>query len=168
MTDIKIENMDHEFRMHKDLDVQETEEWLEALESVARVRGADRVRFLLNRLIQRSYQNGIRLPFTANTPYVNTIPVEKQPPYPGNRKIERRIKSLIRWNAMAMVVRANKKFPGIGGHISSYASSATLYEVGFNHFSGQRVIISTEIRFIFRDMFLPAFIPVLSLKVVYR
>jgi pyruvate dehydrogenase E1 component len=134
MTDINIENMDHEFRMHKDLDVQETEEWLEALESVARIRGADRVRFLLNRLIQKSYQNGIRLPFTANTPYVNTIPVEKQPPYPGNRKIERRIKSLIRWNAMAMVVRANKKFPGIGGHISSYASSATLYEVGFNHF----------------------------------
>jgi len=134
MTDIKIESMDHEFRMHKDLDIQETEEWLEALESVARVRGADRVRFLLNRLIQKSYQNGIRLPFTANTPYVNTIPVEKQPPYPGNRKIERRIKSLIRWNAMAMVVRANKKFPGIGGHISTYASAATLYEVGFNHF----------------------------------
>jgi pyruvate dehydrogenase E1 component len=134
MSDIKIENMDHEFRMHKDLDVQETEEWLEALESVARARGGDRVRFLLNRLIQTSYQNGIRLPFTANTPYVNTIPVEKQPPYPGNRKIERRIKSLIRWNAMAMVVRANKKFPGIGGHISTYASAATLYEVGFNHF----------------------------------
>ena len=134
MTDIKIENMDHEFHMHKDLDVEETEEWLEALESVARVRGGDRVRFLLNRLIQKSYQNGIRLPFTANTAYVNTIPVEKQPPYPGNRKIERRIKSLIRWNAMAMVVRANKKFPGIGGHISTYASAATLYEVGFNHF----------------------------------
>ena len=129
MTDLKIENMDHEFRMYKDLDVQETEEWLEA-----RVRGGDRVRFLLNRLIQKSYQNGIRLPFTANTPYVNTIPVEKQLPYPGNRKIERRIKSLLRWNAMAMVVRGNKKFAGLGGHISTYASAATLYEVGFNHF----------------------------------
>jgi pyruvate dehydrogenase E1 component len=134
MSDLKIENMDHEFRMHKDLDVEETEEWLEALESVARVRGGDRVRFLLNRLIQNSYQNGIRLPFTANTAYVNTIPLERQAPYPGNRKIERRIKSLIRWNAMAMVVRANKNFPGIGGHISTYASAATLYEVGFNHF----------------------------------
>jgi len=130
MTDIKIENIDHEFLMHKDRDVQETEEWLEAMESVARVQGADRVRFLLNRLIQTSYQNGIQLPFTANTPYVNTIPVEKQPPYPGNRKIERRIKSLIRWNAMAMVVRANKKYTGLGGHISTYASAATLYEVG--------------------------------------
>jgi pyruvate dehydrogenase E1 component len=134
MADISIESMDNEFHLHKDFDIEETEEWLEALESVIKVRGPERARFLLNRLIQRSFQSGIRLPFTANTPYINTIPVERQPVYPGNRKIERRIKSLIRWNAMAMVVRANKKYPGIGGHISTYASAATLYEVGFNHF----------------------------------
>jgi pyruvate dehydrogenase E1 component len=134
MADDRVETMNHEFQVRKDFDVQETEEWLEALDSVLNARGPDRVRFLLNRLIQRSYQSGIRLPFTANTPYVNTIPVEKQPVYPGDRKIERRIKSLIRWNAMAMVVRANKHYPGIGGHISTYASAATLYEVGFNHF----------------------------------
>ena len=118
----------------KDFDVEETSEWLEALEGIIRVRGAERARFILDRLIQKSYQSGIRLPFTANTPYVNTIPLENQPPYPGDRKIERRIKSIIRWNAMAMVVRANKKYSGIGGHISTYASAATLYEVGFHHF----------------------------------
>ncbi len=134
MTGFNIESMDHEFQVNKDFDVEETEEWLEALESVLKARGPERARFILNRLIQKSFQNGIRLPFTANTPYINTIPVERQPVYPGNRKIERRIKSLIRWNAMAMVVRANKNYSGIGGHISTYASAATLYEVGFNHF----------------------------------
>ncbi len=134
MTDFNIESMDHEFQLHKDFDVEETEEWLESLEGVLKARGPERVRFLLNCLIQKSFKNGIRLPFTANTPYINTIPVERQSVYPGNRKIERRIKSLIRWNAMAMVVRANKNYPGIGGHISTYASAATLYEVGFNHF----------------------------------
>jgi len=123
-----------ELNIQRDIDIEETSEWLEALEGIIRVRGAERARFLLDRLIQKSYQSGIRLPFTANTPYVNTIPLEQQPPYPGDRKIERRIKSLIRWNAMAMVVRANKKYPGLGGHISTYASAATLYEVGFNHF----------------------------------
>jgi pyruvate dehydrogenase E1 component len=130
MTDIPK----NELNLQKDIDVDETSEWLEALEGVIRVRGGDRARFLLDRLIQKSFQSGIRLPFTANTPYVNTIPPENQSPYPGDRKIERRIKSLIRWNAMAMVVRANKKYPGLGGHISTYASAATLYEVGFNHF----------------------------------
>ena len=79
-------------------------------------------------------REGVELPLQLTTPYINTIPADKQPPYPGNREIERRIKSIIRWNAMAMVVRANKRFPGIGGHISTYASAATLYEVGFNHF----------------------------------
>ena len=74
------------------------------------------------------------LPFTANTPYINTINADEQVPYPGSREIERRIKSLVRWNAMAMVVRANRVEDGIGGHISTFASSATLYEVGFNHF----------------------------------
>ncbi|TFH02644.1 MAG: pyruvate dehydrogenase (acetyl-transferring), homodimeric type [Calditrichales bacterium] len=134
MDHLSLESIKNVFLSGTDVDVQETEEWIEALERVANVRGADRVRFLLNRMIQKSFQNGIRLPFTANTPYINSIAVENQPAYPGDRKIERRIKSLIRWNAMAMVVRANKKYPGIGGHISTYASAATLYEVGFNHF----------------------------------
>jgi pyruvate dehydrogenase E1 component len=118
----------------RDLDIEETAEWLEALDGVIHHRGAERARFLLDRLIQKSFQSGIRLPFTANTPYINTIPLEKQPPFAGDRRIERRIKSIIRWNALAMVVRANKKFSGIGGHISTYASAATLYEIGFNHF----------------------------------
>ncbi|MFQ6115212.1 MAG: pyruvate dehydrogenase (acetyl-transferring), homodimeric type, partial [bacterium] len=117
-----------------DTDLEETEEWLEALEDVIHFKGEERTRFLLNKLVERGHKEGIDLPFTANTPYVNTIPVEKQPPYPGDRAIERRIKSIIRWNAMAMVVRANLKYPGIGGHISTYASAATLFEVGFNHF----------------------------------
>ena len=79
-------------------------------------------------------QTGHRLPFTANTPYINTIPVSQQPAFPGNQAIERRIKSLVRWNALSMVVRANKLSDGIGGHISTFASAATLYEIGFNHF----------------------------------
>ncbi len=134
MQDLIEAKINEELRTIKDMDVEETSEWLEALEGIIRVRGAERARFILDRLIQKSFQSGIRLPFTANTPYVNTIPLENQPPYPGDRKIERRIKSIIRWNAMAMVVQANKKYSGLGGHISTYASAATLYEVGFNHF----------------------------------
>jgi pyruvate dehydrogenase E1 component len=122
------------FNPANDADSDETNEWLEALGGVVQAKGAERTKFLLHRLIEESYKRGILLPFTANTPYINTIPVDQQSGYPGDRKIERRIKSLIRWNAMAMVVRANKKYPGIGGHISTYASAATLYEVGFNHF----------------------------------
>jgi pyruvate dehydrogenase E1 component len=117
-----------------DVDPLETAEWRESLAAVVRSQGPERARFLLEVLLQQAHHDGVRLPFTANTPYVNTIPVEAQPPFPGNREIERRIKSIIRWNAMAMVVRANKENPGIGGHISTYASAATLYEVGFNHF----------------------------------
>ncbi|RMF61653.1 MAG: pyruvate dehydrogenase (acetyl-transferring), homodimeric type, partial [Calditrichaeota bacterium] len=117
-----------------DVDAQETAEWREALEEVLQYKGPERVRFLLAELMRYSYFKGVRVPFYSNTPYINTIPREQQPPYPGDRQIERRIKSIIRWNAMAMVVRANKKYPGIGGHISTYASAATLYEVGFNHF----------------------------------
>jgi pyruvate dehydrogenase E1 component len=117
-----------------DIDENETAEWLEALQSVLSVRGEERVRFLLAELLRTSYLKGVRVPLIANTPYINTIPAERQHAYPGNRKIERRIKSLIRWNAMAMVVKANKKFEGLGGHISTYASTATLFEVAFNHF----------------------------------
>src|SRR3972149_897855 len=96
--------------------------------------GPDRAEFLLKKLMERGHRDGAIMPFTANTPYINTIPVEQEPDYPGDRAIERKIKSIIRWNAMAMVVRANRESHGIGGHISTYASSATLYEVAFNHF----------------------------------
>jgi len=113
---------------------QENREWLDSLDYVFHRQGPDRVRSLLRRLQLRAQQHGVTIPFTANTPYINTIPVERQAAFPGSREIERRIKSLVRWNAMAMVVRANRQESGIGGHISTYASSATLYEVGFNHF----------------------------------
>ena len=112
----------------------ETQEWISSLDDVIRERGAERVRTLLRQLQNRAAEHGISLPFTANTPYVNTIPGSKQGHFPGNREVERRIKSIIRWNAMAMVVRANREESGIGGHISTYASAATLYEIGFNHF----------------------------------
>lgn len=112
----------------------ETREWLYSLDYIIENSGADRVKDILHQLHIRAHKAGIEIPFSANTPYINTIPREKQPPFPGDREIERRIKSLIRWNAMAMVVRANKLESGIGGHISTYASAATLYEIGFNHF----------------------------------
>ena len=112
----------------------ETEEWRESLNYVLQQGGPERVIALFEDLKKHAARLGVKEPFTANTPYVNTIPPYDEPRYPGNRDLERRIKSLIRWNAMAMVVRANKLSPGIGGHISTYASAATLYEVGFNHF----------------------------------
>ncbi len=112
----------------------ELKEWMESLDYVISHGGPERVKKLLKELQQRTYEAGIKIPFTANTPYINTIPVDEEPPFPGSREIERRIKSIIRWNAMAMVVRANRVENGIGGHISTYASAATLYEVGFNHF----------------------------------
>jgi pyruvate dehydrogenase E1 component len=121
-------------RPNSDLEAAETQEWLESLDYVVKQGGAERVRDLLISLQIRARQDGIELPFTANTPYVNTIPPGDQQPYPGSREIERRIKSIVRWNAMAMVVRANKASEGIGGHISTFASSATLYEVAWNHF----------------------------------
>lgn len=112
----------------------EIREWLYSLDYVLEHGGPDRVKEILQQLQIRAHKAGVQMPFTANTPYINTVPREKQPPFPGDREIERRIKSLIRWNAMAMVVRANKIEAGIGGHISTYASAATLYEIGFNHF----------------------------------
>ncbi len=117
-----------------ELDRVETQEWLESLDYVIQSGSEERVVRLLRRLQRRAAEFGIALPFTANTPYINTIPRHEQPRFPGNREIERRIKSLLRWNAMAMVVRANRESPGIGGHISTYASAATLFEIGFNHF----------------------------------
>jgi pyruvate dehydrogenase E1 component len=117
-----------------DFDPAETAEWLESLQYVLETKGAERVKFLLSALDDAASRQGIELPFAINTPYINTIPVDRQPLYPGNREIERRIKSIIRWNAMAMVSRANHQHHGLGGHISTYASAATLYEVAFNHF----------------------------------
>ncbi|HEU5452106.1 MAG TPA: pyruvate dehydrogenase (acetyl-transferring), homodimeric type [Terriglobales bacterium] len=117
-----------------DLESLETREWLDSIDYVLKHQGPERVKRLMNSLRVHIHEQGVRLPFTATTPYVNTIPAENQPPFPGSQEIERRIKSLVRWNALAMVVRANKEVPGIGGHISTYASAATLYEVGFNHF----------------------------------
>ncbi|MFQ5708243.1 MAG: pyruvate dehydrogenase (acetyl-transferring), homodimeric type [bacterium] len=134
MFDSMLTEMPPSTSVNGDTDLEETQEWLEALDSVIKYKGVDRTRFLLGKLVEKGYKRGIQLPFTANTPYVNTIPVEKQLPYPGDRKIERRIKSIVRWNAMAMVVRANKTYSGIGGHISTFASAATLYQVGFHHF----------------------------------
>ncbi len=116
------------------IDDIELREWLESLEYVLQTEGPEKVKELLHNLDTYAHQKGVEIPFTANTPHINTIPKEKQPPFPGGREIERRIKNLVRWNAMAMVVRANKIEPGIGGHISTFASLATLYEVGFNHF----------------------------------
>jgi len=115
----------------RDIEIQE---WLESLEYVLQDGGPKRVKELLHDLDTYAHEAGVELPFTANTPYVNTIPKDHQPHFPGGREIERRIKSLVRWNAMAMVTRANRNEPGIGGHISSYASAATLYEIGYNHF----------------------------------
>jgi len=116
------------------MDEIELKEWLASLDYVLNSGTPDRVQYLLQQLQIRAQESGVTLPFTYNTPYINTIPKEKQPAFPGNRDLERRIKSIVRWNAMAMVVRANKIADGVGGHISTYASSATLYEVGFNHF----------------------------------
>ena len=119
---------------NKSVEQIELEEWLESLDYVIQSAGEDRARELLKALQERAHFEGIKMPFSANTPYLNTISAENQPSFPGSRETERRIKSLIRWNAMAMVVRANKHEAGIGGHISTYASAATLYEIGFNHF----------------------------------
>ncbi|HXG33493.1 MAG TPA: pyruvate dehydrogenase (acetyl-transferring), homodimeric type [Bryobacteraceae bacterium] len=118
----------------EDTNPQETAEWTEALDQVIDEEGPDRAGYLLKRLVDHARLSGVTPPLTLVTPYVNTIPASEEVPYPGDRAIERRIKSLVRWNAMAMVVRANKYDPGIGGHISTFASLATLVEVGFNHF----------------------------------
>ncbi|HET9961118.1 MAG TPA: pyruvate dehydrogenase (acetyl-transferring), homodimeric type, partial [Nitrospiraceae bacterium] len=117
-----------------DDDPQETQEWLDSLEYVLDAKGLDRATYLFERLRDRLGARGAKVSAPLNTPYVNTIPASQEPAYPGNLEIERRIRSFIRWNAMAMVVKANKQRPGIGGHISTFSSAATLYEVAFNHF----------------------------------
>ena len=120
--------------MTQDLDPFETQEWLEAFDSVCKIHGDDRATFLLNQLQDHANKQGLKLPSSVTTPYHNTIPANREKRMPGDLFMERRIRSIIRWNALAMVMRANKKSEGIGGHIASFASAATLYDVGFNYF----------------------------------
>ena len=117
-----------------DIDPLETREWLDSLDAVVDTHGKTRARYLLTRLMQRATESQVSFPATVSTPYVNTIPREQEPWFPGDEHIERRIRAFIRWNAATMVVRANKAADGIGGHLSTFASSASLYEIGFNHF----------------------------------
>ena len=123
-----------DFSRFDDLDPTETREWLESIDSVLGTQGPERAHFLLNQMIDFARRSGAYLPYAPNTAYLNTISTGRQPEYPGDRSIERRIEAYIRWNAMAMVVQANRQSSEYGGHISSYASSATMYEIGFNHF----------------------------------
>ena len=120
--------------MHSDVDPQETQEWLDALDAVLEAEGPERAHFLLESLIDKARRNGAHLPYTATTAYINTIPVAQEPTMPGDRTMEARIRAAIRWNALMIVLRASKKNLDLGGHIGSFASSAMLYDVGFNHF----------------------------------
>ena len=117
-----------------DQDPVETQEWLQAYESVLLLEGPDRAAYLLNQLVARSGKEGSNIPVAMTTPYRNTIPLQAEARMPGDLFMERRIRSLIRWNALAMVIRANKSGDDLGGHIATYQSAATLYEVGFNYF----------------------------------
>jgi pyruvate dehydrogenase E1 component len=117
-----------------DADAQETREWLDALEAVIEQEGPERAHFLIEKLIELTQRAGINIPYSANTGYINTIPVDRQPLAPGDYAIENRIRAYVRWNALAMVLRANKGDSNLGGHIASFASAATLYDVGFLHF----------------------------------
>ena len=125
---------DGSFHQLPDIDPGETQEWLDSLDSVIDTYGKNRARYLLSRLLARAQESQVSFPATVSTPYVNTIPREQEPWFPGDEHIERRIRAYIRWNAAAMVVRANNIAEGIGGHLSTFASSASLYEIGFNHF----------------------------------
>ncbi|MDF1583040.1 MAG: pyruvate dehydrogenase (acetyl-transferring), homodimeric type [Methyloprofundus sp.] len=116
-----------------DIDPAETQEWLEALAAIQEQDGNERVHFIIEQLVEKARQSGADIPFSANTAYVNTIPVELQPKFPGMTTIERNIRAYVRWNAMMMVLRANRN-TNVGGHIASFASAATLYDVGHNHF----------------------------------
>ena len=117
-----------------DADPQETREWLEALQAIIAHEGPERAHFILEQLIALGHQTGINMPYSANTEYINTIPADQQPITPGDYEMEQKIRDYARWNAMVMVLRANKDDSGLGGHIASYASAATLYDIGFNHF----------------------------------
>jgi pyruvate dehydrogenase E1 component len=126
--------MDGNVRQLPDVDPQETVEWLDSLDAVVEIGGRSRARYLLARLMERAREQGVGVPAMVTTDYINTIPPEQEPWFPGDEAIERRIRAYIRWNAMAMVDRSNHRFDGLGGHLSTFASAAALYEVGFNHF----------------------------------
>ncbi len=126
--------LDNFKRQLPDTDPEETNEWLDALEDIVRREGPDRARFVIRRLLKKARMMRLGVPALVQTPYINTISPEQEPPFPGDEAIELRLRRMIRWNAVAMVVRANSRYPGIGGHLSTYASAASLYEVGFNHF----------------------------------
>ena len=133
------------------LEVLETREWLDSLDYVLEKGGPNGPDGCCSSWHCTPARSGDRLPFSATTPYQNTIPSRQQPPFPGSQEMERRIKSLVRWNALAMVMRANKLQEGIGGHISTYASAATLYEVAFNHFFRAQTETATATWCISRD-----------------
>ena len=128
----KVEKI--EVKSKGDIDPIETQEWMESLSAVLEKDGKSRAQFLIKQLIEHSYKEGSDLDLSRNTPYINTIPPEEEIKSPGDQNLERKIRSFIRWNAAAMVVRANKKNPELGGHIGTFASAATLYDVGMNHF----------------------------------
>ena len=125
---------DHFIRQIPDIDPDETEEWIDSLDAIVAASGRERARYIVARLLERANEQQLGVPPTTSTPYLNTIPASQQPFFPGDEQVERRIRRLVRWNAAAMVIRANKVADGIGGHLSTFASSAALYEVGFNHF----------------------------------
>ena len=122
------------YRPESDRDPQETQEWIDSLDSVVEAEGRERAQFILNRVIETARARGLDPVLPVSSDYVNTITPEEEPEFPGDDAMEERIRRIVRWNAAVMVHKTNKTFEGLGGHISSYASSATLYEVGFNHF----------------------------------
>ena len=125
-----------------DIDPQETEEWIESVDSMISTRGVQRTDYVLSQVVDYAREQGIELPTSITTDYVNTIDTDQEPSFPGDENIERKVRLIIRWNAVAMVDRANHRFDGLGGHLSTYASAASLYEVGFNHFfKGKRGFI---------------------------
>src|SRR5471030_43335 len=117
-----------------DSDPHETREWLDAFDAMVEAEGRERATYLLRRLLYHARKRRVQLPPVLNTPYRNSVGLADQPQFPGDLDIERRLSSIVRWNALAMVVRANRAHPELGGHIASYASAADLFEVGFNHF----------------------------------
>lgn len=117
-----------------DIDQEETGEWLESLDAVVDTRGRERARYLMLRLMERARELSVAVPEMRSTDYINTIPTEREPYFPGNEEIERKVLNATRWNAAVMVSRAQRPGIGVGGHIATFASSASLYDVGFNHF----------------------------------
>ncbi len=126
--------LDAQIRQLPDIDTAETQEWLDSLDAVVDAKGDTRANYLLARLLERARDKGVAVPAMVQTDYINTIPASAEPWFPGDELLERRIRAYVRWNAVAMVDRANHRFDGLGGHLSTYASAASLYEVGFNHF----------------------------------